>query len=136
MKIDGYNQSILKARYAAVEVTGEFKSITFRSEDKDNSKPGVPLAEWIKDHQNEFTLKDVKGTLIMFYLPSDIQGVGVPGYHVHFINAERTRGGHVLNADILNAIVIFQPLKFLHVYPNAEKASLHGLHAIESSSQH
>jgi acetolactate decarboxylase len=34
--------------------------------------------------------------------------VNVPGYHFHFITADRQRGGHVLNCEILEAQVSFQ----------------------------
>ena len=37
------------------------------------------------------------GTLVGFWAPEEYQGVTVAGLHIHFIDADRTRGGHVLD---------------------------------------
>lgn len=42
---------------------------------------------------------DVKGTIIGFRTPSNWQGFGVAGEHLHFINEDRTAGGHVLEVE-------------------------------------
>lgn len=134
-QISEYNQKNGNAKYYAAMVVGTFKSIQFRSEDKDSSKPGIPLAQWLKYHQNEFTMNNVEGSMILFDLPDDIQGVGVPGDHVHFINQAKTRGGHVLDAEIKTVSVIFQPLKVLKVYPNSDMPDLQDLNQLESTSK-
>ncbi len=133
--INEYNQKNGNARYYAAMIVGTFASVIFRSEDKANTKPGIPLPEWMKYHQKQYSLSNVEGSMILLELPDDIQGVGVPGDHVHFISQMKTRGGHVLDAKIKKASVIFQPLKVLKVYPNVDKASLHELHEIESSTR-
>ena len=85
-----------KRIFYAVKAEGKFKSITVRSCDKQN-KPYAPLSEATK-LQHEYTYSDIKGTLVGFWTPPFIPGaIGVPGFHLHFISADRTKGGHVLD---------------------------------------
>ncbi len=48
--------------------------------------------------QHVFDFHDVEGTMVGFRFPDFATGLNVPGYHLHFIFADRTRGGHVLAA--------------------------------------
>ena len=45
--------------------------------------------------------KDVEGTVVGFRSPSAWQGFVVAGDHMHFIDRERKRGGHVLELEAL-----------------------------------
>lgn len=58
--------------------------------------PCRPLAEVVKE-QAVFHYEETEGTLTGFYAPDYMQGLSVPGYHFHFLNRNRTRGGHVLD---------------------------------------
>ena len=49
----------------------------------------------VKD-QHVFELADVEGTVVGFRFPEYSEGVEVSGYHLHFVSADRARGGHVL----------------------------------------
>lgn len=41
------------------------------------------------------------------------QGVGVEGFHLHYISDNRTQSGHVFNFDIKNATIeVSKPLNF------------------------
>jgi acetolactate decarboxylase len=46
--------------------------------------------------QPEFEFRNVQGTLAGFWTPQYARTLNVPGYHLHFISADRTRGGHLL----------------------------------------
>ncbi|HEX9276579.1 MAG TPA: acetolactate decarboxylase, partial [Casimicrobiaceae bacterium] len=74
---------------------GRFRAIAIRSEPK-QQPPYRPLAEVIKTQQVVHTLEDVEGSLIGFRFPAAASSVNVPGWHFHFLSADRTRGGHVL----------------------------------------
>ncbi len=50
--------------------------------------------------QPTFAYERVKGTLMGFRTPPFMKGLNVPGYHLHFINEDRTRGGHVLACSL------------------------------------
>ena len=48
---------------------------------------------------------DVAGVVAGFRTPLYERGIGVPGGHVHFIDAERRRGGHVLDFLVERATI-------------------------------
>jgi acetolactate decarboxylase len=93
----------------AFEITGTFTSITTRSVPV-QKRPFPPLAEAVK-HQSEFTFNNAQGTLVGFRMPSFLGQVNVPGYHFHFLTADRKHGGHVLKIQSKNIIVQIQYLR-------------------------
>jgi len=80
--------------YYAFRIKGRFQTISVRSVPA-QTPPYRPLAEVVEE-QAKFHYEDVEGFLIGFYTPDYMSGLNVPGYHFHFLNADRTRGGHVL----------------------------------------
>ncbi|MEN6349157.1 MAG: acetolactate decarboxylase [Syntrophomonas sp.] len=81
--------------FYAIKVTGDFKHVKTRSVPA-QQKPYPPLAEVTKN-QPTFEFDNVKGTLVGFWCPSYVNGINVPGYHVHFLNADKNAGGHLLD---------------------------------------
>jgi acetolactate decarboxylase len=59
-------------------------------------KPYPPLQEVTKN-QPEFAMRDIAGSIVGFRCPAYVKGINVPGYHLHFISEDRTRGGHILS---------------------------------------
>src|SRR5215210_871895 len=82
----------------AVRVDGRFEYVKTRSVPRQR-KPYPPLAE-VVEHQPTFELHDVSGSLVGFRFPRYAQGLNVAGYHFHFITAERSAGGHVLEFQL------------------------------------
>jgi len=78
----------------AVRVDGYFEYVKTRSVPRQR-KPYPPLVEVVKS-QPTFELYDVRGSLVGFRFPHYAQGMNVAGYHLHFITADRSTGGHVL----------------------------------------
>jgi acetolactate decarboxylase len=78
----------------AVRLDGYFEYVKTRSVPRQR-KPYPPLAEVVKS-QLTFELHDVGGSLLGFRYPRYAQGINVAGYHFHFITADRSAGGHVL----------------------------------------
>lgn len=93
--------SVLDARVGhpeivhAVRVDGRFEHLHLRSVPP-QEPPYRPLAEILAD-QTVFDFEDLDGTLVGFRFPDMTLGIGVAGYHFHFISDDRTRGGHVLD---------------------------------------
>ena len=79
----------------AVRVDGAFELVHARSIPR-QSRPYPSLAE-AAAAQREFELRDVTGTIVGFRFPDYAEGLEVAGYHLHFVDAERRRGGHVLS---------------------------------------
>ncbi|MGV8905528.1 MAG: acetolactate decarboxylase [Acetobacterium sp.] len=67
-------------------------------------KPYPVLSEAVKQ-QSVFDNTAVTGTIIGLWCPEYIGGVNVPGYHFHFISADRSKGGHVLEVSFDQAQV-------------------------------
>jgi len=84
--------------FYAIKVTGNFKNVKTRSVPK-QKKPYTDLVEVVKS-QPTFEFENVKGTLVGFRCPPYSTGVNVPGYHFHFIDDEKTGGGHVLDLTL------------------------------------
>jgi len=81
--------------FAVVRIDARFAKLTARSVPR-QTKPYRPLAEVAKE-QALFELRDVPGTLVALRGPAFAKGLGVPGWHWHFLTQDRSRGGHVLS---------------------------------------
>jgi acetolactate decarboxylase len=97
----------------AIKINGDFKYIKVRSVPR-QEKP-YPGLEGALKHQTEFELKNVRGTLVGFRFPSYMDGVNVPGYHFHYITADKKAGGHVLDCSTENASAEVTPISNLSV---------------------
>ena len=84
------------AASCAVRLDGRFDLVRARSVPRQHP-PYRPLTEVVAD-QHVFELVDVEGTMLGFRFPAYIEGIEVAGYHLHFISADRRRGGHVLDS--------------------------------------
>jgi acetolactate decarboxylase len=82
----------------AIRIDGEFSSVTARSVPR-QEQPYRPLAEVVAA-QNVFRLGPSSGSLVGFRFPEWSEGIEVGGYHLHFIDAARERGGHVLDFEM------------------------------------
>jgi acetolactate decarboxylase len=80
--------------FYALRVTGKFAAVRTRSVGK-QSEPYPLLAEVVKT-QALFSFEAVAGELVGLRCPVFAKGINVPGYHFHFITADRKGGGHVL----------------------------------------
>ena len=87
----------------AIRIEGTFASLRTRSVPA-QTKPYPPLAEVIKV-QAEFQFANVKGTVVGFWLPAYMAPANAAGYHLHFITADHTGGGHVLDCQPANVTV-------------------------------
>jgi acetolactate decarboxylase len=81
--------------FYAIKITGVFSYIKVRSVPA-QQKPYPPLVEVTKN-QPVFEYHDIAGTIVGFYCPSYVDGVNVPGYHLHFLGTGEYAGGHILD---------------------------------------
>ncbi|HXR44278.1 MAG TPA: acetolactate decarboxylase, partial [Pseudolysinimonas sp.] len=87
----------------AVRLRGEFESVVTRTVQR-QARPYRPLRDAVGD-QSVLEFRSLAGTVAGFRTPLYERGIGVPGGHVHFIDDERRRGGHVLDFRILSGTV-------------------------------
>jgi acetolactate decarboxylase len=102
-----------KASSCAVRLDGRFESVRARSVPRQRP-PYRPLAEVVAD-QHVFELDAVEGTMLGFRFPAYVEGIEVAGYHLHFISADRRRGGHVLDSRSSGLRGRLDPSDDLHV---------------------
>jgi acetolactate decarboxylase len=79
--------------FYALRVDGTFDYIHARAMRR--TKEGTPLVQ-AAAVQPEFEFHNISGTLVGFWTPEYAKSLNVPGYHLHFVSADRTQGGHVL----------------------------------------
>ena len=87
--------------FHAVKIKGVFYYVKARSVPR-QEKPYPPLVE-VTANQTIFEFNEVSGTIVGFYCPDYVEGLNVPGYHLHFITADKTAGGHVLEFQVKDA---------------------------------
>lgn len=84
------------ASSCTIRLDGRFDLVRARSVPR-QEPPYRPLTEVVAE-QHVFELREVEGTMVGFRFPAYVEGIEVAGYHLHFISAERDRGGHVLDS--------------------------------------
>lgn len=87
---------------AVIRLEGCFDHVCFRAGQAVPAEKDVPLADWLQDHQQVWEEKNIDGTIVGVYFPSFMDHLNTPGWHLHFLSADHTRGGHVLNLSIHN----------------------------------
>jgi acetolactate decarboxylase len=97
----------------AIRLDGRFELVRARSVPA-QTPPYRPLTEVVAE-QHVFELADVEGTMLGFRFPDYAEGIEVGGYHLHFISADRLRGGHVLASRSNGMRVRLDPSSELHV---------------------
>lgn len=83
-------------------------------------QPPYPSLADAAKKQSVFDLRNITGTFVGFRTPDFMQGLNVPGYHLHFLTADRQAGGHVLDCVIRRAEVqVAETTQFLMNLPGA-----------------
>jgi acetolactate decarboxylase len=101
------------ASSCAIRLDGRFDLVRARSVPR-QEPPYRPLTEVVAD-QHVFELTDVEGTMVGFRFPTYVEGIEVAGYHLHFADADRRRGGHVLDSRSRGLRARIDPSNDLHV---------------------
>ena len=80
-------------------IDGEFEWIDARSEAPYRSQH-ISLKEILSQTQKSFLFKNIRGSLVGVYFPDYMDGINMPGWHLHFLSEDRSRGGHVFDLSI------------------------------------
>lgn len=97
----------------AVRITGHFSTVRTRTVARQH-KPYPTLTEAAAG-QSEASFTDIGGTLAGYLSPSYEQGITVAGYHLHFLDENRARGGHCLEFALTNGDVAIGTIADLHL---------------------
>lgn len=96
----------------AIRIDGRFRHVRTRAVAKTENH--TPLVEATKN-QPVFDFAGVEGTMAGFYTPRFIETITAPGYHLHFLTADRQRGGHLLGCDLAAARIGIQHVPALEL---------------------
>jgi acetolactate decarboxylase len=98
--------------FYAFRVEGKFSLV------KTRVMKAVPHGTGLKtasSEQEEFAFEDQKGTLVGLWSPGFAGSFSVPGYHFHFLSADRKRGGHVLECEGIDVTIDGCAMHEMHV---------------------
>lgn len=97
----------------AIRLNGHFAELHTRTV-MAQQRPYPPLTK-ATEGQAETRFSDVSGTLVGFRTPDFEQGISVAGYHLHFLNSDRTAGGHVLDFELEHGEIAISGASQLHL---------------------
>jgi acetolactate decarboxylase len=92
-----------------IKIIGQMRAIKLRSESC-QPLPYRAFAQTVKQVQTVFQYQHMAGTLVSSFCPNYCSNLNVAGYHHHFLNEEKTTGGHVFDLAIEKATVMIMPL--------------------------
>lgn len=84
--------------FFAIKITGKFETMHVRMMPK-QEKPYTKL-KYSADKQPEFIYEQINGTVVGFYTPELFHGIAASGFHLHFVNEDKTAGGHILDFEL------------------------------------
>ena len=85
--------------FCAIRIDGTFRTMRTRSVPA-QERPYPPLKD-VAATQPVFDFENVSGTIVGFRCPPYVAGVNVPGYHLHFLSQDGTKGGHILGFELV-----------------------------------
>lgn len=88
--------------FHALRIEGRFEYVKTRAVAKQEKSVGLEAAA---REEPVFEFHDVEGTIVGFFTPDYLRGVNVPGYHLHFITADRSAGGHMLDCRTIDVTI-------------------------------
>ena len=83
--------------FYAIRVDGVFDRVKYRSVPP-QEKPYPKLVD-VAARQPVFERRGIRGTLVGFWCPEYVRTLNLPGYHLHFISADRKSAGHLLDCS-------------------------------------
>ena len=92
-----------KNLFYAFRITGLFGRVKVRSVPA--QKPPYPPLTQVVKHQSVWNYKNIDGTVVGFRFPPYVKGLNVTGYHLHFLDKTRKKGGHLLDGAAAKVVV-------------------------------
>ena len=84
-----------------VRIDAVFDTVMARSEEGKEARH-VELKDLLEDNQQDFCFNNIEGSLVCVYFPDYMDGINAPGWHLHFVSKDRTKGGHVFDVKFKN----------------------------------
>jgi acetolactate decarboxylase len=84
----------------------ELNSVKVRSYYK-QKKPYKTLLE-VSSSQMEYSYENCRGYLVGVWCQKYVDGLNMPGWHLHFLSQDKTKGGHLLEVSIKKAAITLE----------------------------
>lgn len=81
-------------------IHGTFSRVCARSEMPYESQH-IHLKDILSKTQQDFEFTDIDGTLVCVYYPDFMDGINLPGWHIHFVSDDHKMGGHVFDINMV-----------------------------------
>lgn len=122
-KLDKKYAEDAKNYFQMVKVTGTFDQMNVRSE-LAQEEPYKPLAEVMETDQRFFDYEDIEGTVVGLYCPVYMDKMNSAGWHFHFVSADGSKGGHIVDLALKEGTVAWDETAELEMdLPDEERFS-------------
>ena len=101
-------------RMHIVRIDGLFNKVMARSEEGLKSRH-IELKKILENNQQDFCFEAIEGTLVCIYFPDYMDGINAPGWHLHFVSFDKTRGGHVFDIDLKHGKASFSRISTIEI---------------------
>ncbi len=115
-----------------VRIDGDFAKVDARSEAPYRSHH-ITLKDILSQTQKAFIFDNIRGSLVGVYFPDYMDGINMPGWHLHFLSEDRTRGGHVFDVSLQEGAVKLD--KISNIFINLPKEAAFDTYSLKQDLQ-
>lgn len=115
-----------------VRIDGEFEMVDARSEAPYRSHH-ITLKEVLGQTQKAFLFEKIRGSLVGVYFPDYMDGINMPGWHLHFLSEDRAKGGHVFDVRIREGMAKVD--KISNIFINLPKEAAFDTYSLKQDLQ-
>ena len=115
-----------------VRIDGVFEMVDARSEAPYRSHH-ITLKDVLGKTQRAFLFENIYGSLIGVYFPDYMDGINMPGWHLHFLSEDRSKGGHVFDVRIKEGVAKVD--KITNIFINLPKEAAFDTYSLKQDLQ-
>lgn len=115
-----------------VRIDGLFEKVDARSEAPYRSHH-ITLKEVLGKNQKAFMFENIRGSLVGVYFPDYMDGINMPGWHLHFLSEDRSKGGHVFDVSVLEGVAKVD--KISNIYINLPEEAAFDTYSLKQDLQ-
>ena len=115
-----------------VRIDGEFEKVDARSEAPYRSHH-ITLKAVLSQTQEAFIFENIRGSLVGVYFPDYMDGINMPGWHLHFLSEDRSKGGHVFDVSLREGEAKVD--KITNIYINLPKEAAFDTYSLKQDLQ-
>ncbi|SFG65509.1 acetolactate decarboxylase [Oribacterium sp. WCC10] len=115
-----------------VRIDGVFEKVDARSEAPYRSHH-ITLKEVLSKTQEAFIFENIRGSLVGVYFPDYMDGINMPGWHLHFLSEDRSKGGHVFDVSLREGLAKVD--KITNIFINLPKEAAFDTYSLKQDLQ-